>query len=508
MSTGEQPTNYISVSLRSSNLERVSSRAIVPAYDRAALVPAIVHIGAGGFNRSHLAVYLDDLLGRDDTARFAECGIGLRPRDSKIHAALAAQDHLYTLLIRDAEQKSARIIGSIIEHLYAPDSHEAVINRMSSAECAIVSLTVTEGGYFIDDGSGAFVDEHPDIQFDLAHPVTPRTFLGYLAEAANRRMVGGIEPFTVMSCDNVQLNGSVARNALLSFAEMRSPGLRRWIERNVAFPNSMVDRITPATTDADREFISAHFGISDLSPVVCEPFRQWVIENEFSSARPPWELVGAQLTSDVRPFEAIKMRLLNGGHSAIAYLAALLGHTYVSQAVDDPLLRAVLEQFLDEVTCTLPQAPGVDVAEYKKSIVRRFSNPTIRDQIPRICSEGSAKIAKFIVPTVRDLLVLAQKRRIVSFVVAAWLYAMRGIDEEGRATQIVDSSAHLFADFVRSGCRDERAAFGVRSVFGDLGAADNPFITDVKYDLDSLHSSGVREATSRALSAQADPYGK
>ncbi|MCX6628271.1 MAG: mannitol dehydrogenase family protein, partial [Candidatus Solibacter sp.] len=474
----------------------------VPQYDRSALVPGIVHIGAGGFNRSHLAVYLDDLLGHSETARWAECGIGLLPRDVKIHAALANQDHLYSLLIRNAEQRTLRIVGSIMEHIYAPDAQDLVVERMSSPECSIVSLTVTEGGYFIDAGSGAFIDQHPDIQFDLAHPLQPRTFLGYLAEAANRRMKSGAKPFTVMSCDNVECNGAAARKALLSFAELRSPELRKWIERNGSFPNSMVDRITPGTTDADREYIGAHFGISDLSPVVAEPFRQWVIEDTFCNTRPQWELVGAQLTSDVKPFEMIKMRLLNGGHSAIAYLSALLGYTHVSQAVDDALIRELLERFLEEVTCTLPQVPGMDLAQYKASIVHRFSNPTIRDQVLRVCSEGSAKIAKFIVPTVRDLLSMSKTSEILPFVIAGWLYSMRGIDEDGRATQIVDSSAGLFADFVRSGCRDEKAAFAVRSVFAHLGAGDNPFISQVKHCLDSLHSSGAREATRRALASR------
>jgi mannitol 2-dehydrogenase len=330
----------------------------------------------------------------------------------------------------------------------------------------------------------------------------PRTFLGYLAESANRRMKSGIKPFTIMSCDNVECNGVAARKALLSFAEMRDPGLRKWIERNVSFPNSMVDRITPGTTDADREYIGTHFGISDLCPVVAEPFRQWVIEDAFCNSRPQWELAGAQLTADVRPFEIIKMRLLNGGHSAIAYLSALLGHVFVSHAVDDALIRELLDRFLEEVTCTLPQAPGMDLAQYKLSIVHRFSNPAMRDQISRVCSEGSAKIAKFIVPTVRDLLSMSKDPQILPFVIAGWLYSMRGIDEEGRATQIVDSSAGLFADFVRSGCRDERAAFAVRSVFADLGTEDNPFVSKVKQCLDSLHSSGAREAIRRVADSR------
>lgn len=493
--------NSNQISLRSSNLQQLSASVTVPQYDRSALVPALVHIGAGSFNRSHLAVYLDDLLGRSGAECWAECGIGLLPPDLKIHSALASQDHLYSLLIRDAHTSALRIVGSIVEHIYAPDAPEQVIERMSSPECSILSLTVTEGGYFTDDGSGAFIEAHPEILFDVAHPKTPRTFLGYLAEAADRRRKRGVRPFTVMSCDNVQSNGSVARKALLSFAGMRDSGLQQWIERNVAFPNSMVDRITPATTDTDREFIGTHFGVSDLSPVVCEPFRQWVLEDTFSNKRPQWELADVRLTSDVKPFEMIKMRLLNGGHSAIAYLSALLGYSYVSQALEDAMVREILERFLEEVSCTLPDVAGMDLTEYKRSIVDRFSNPILHDQIPRICSEGSAKIAKFIIPAVRDLLSMSRTPAIIPFVIAAWLYSMRGIDEEGGAITIVDSSAGSFAGFVRSGSRDARSALAVRSVFGDLGAADNPFTTQVTRELERLHTSGVRQATRHLLSS-------
>lgn len=487
------------IPLRVSNLEKLSARVAVPCYDRGSLIPGIVHIGAGGFNRSHLAVYLDDLLGRSDTPRWAECGVGLLPPDGRIHSALADQDHLYSLLIRDADQCSLRVVGSMMEHIYAPEARERVLERMSSPECLIVSMTVTEGGYFVDDGSGEFLANHPDIQFDLAHPSEPRTFLGYLAGALERRRKRGAKPFTVLSCDNVRGNGLVARKALLAFADMRRTELRQWIERNVSFPNSMVDRITPSTTEADREVIGRNFGVSDLSPVVCEPFRQWIIEDEFCNGRPQWQWVGAQFTSEVEPYEMIKMRLLNGGHSAIAYLSVMVGHTYVSDALHDPLIRELLQAFLDEAAGTLRSVPGMDLTEYKASIVHRFSNPTIRDQILRICSEGSAKMAKFIVPTIRDMLATGKQPQVLPFAIAAWLYSLRGTDEQGRPTRVTDSSARLWDEFVRSGCRDATAAFAVTSVFADLGTTGQPFVSQVNQWLDSLQSSGVREATRRLL---------
>lgn len=490
------------IPLCSANLGALSARAAVPHYNRAALVPRLVHIGAGGFNRSHLAVYLDDLLEAGLARDWAECGAGLLARDEKLHTALASQDCLYCLLLRDAEQNSLRVIGSLSEHIYAPAAPHLLIERMSSPECRIVSMTVTEGGYFID-ASGAFDENHPDIRFDLAHPETPRTFLGFLTEAAWRRMRKGSAAFTVMSCDNVQSNGEVARNALLSFAGMRHRELAKWIAGNVLFPNSMVDRITPVTTDAEIGYIESKYGVSDRCPVVCEPFRHWVIEDTFANGRPPWDLAGAQFTADVRPYEIIKMRLLNGGHSALAYIAVVLGHVYVCQAIEDTEIRELLQAFLEEVTPALPEASGMDLAQYKASIVHRFSNPTIRDQITRICSEGSAKIAKFIVPTVCDLIEAGRPVQMTAFAVAAWLYSLRGIDEQGRPTQIVDSAAALFADFLRSGCRDQKAALGVRPVFADLGASENTFQAGVRKHLASLHNRGAREALRLVLAERA-----
>lgn len=486
------------IPIRTSNLEALSHRATVPQYDRGLLIPSIVHIGAGGFNRSHLAVYLDDLLGRPETERWGECGIGLLPADMGIHSALAAQDHLYSVLTRDAEQQDLRIIGSIVEHLYAPAAGEVVLERLSSPECAIVSLTVTEGGYFIEHASKIFLSQHPDIQFDLAHPSAPKTFLGYLAEAADRRMRRGLKPFTVMSCDNLQGNGMAARDALLAFADLRNSELRRWIEQNVAFPNSMVDRITPGTSEADKEFIETHFGISDQSPVVAEPFRQWVIEDTFSNGRPAWELAGAQITSDVVPFELIKMRLLNGGHSTIAYVSALLGITFVSQAMEDPLVHNLLTQFLEETTPVLPQLPGMDLVPYKASILHRFSNPTIRDQIPRICSEGSAKIAKFIVPTIRDLHSMGKQPKVLPLVIACWLDYLRGMDEAGNLIPIVDASASAFSEFTETGSTNAALALSVRSVFGDL-SSDRRFAAQVQDYLNNLHVIGVRATIRQVL---------
>ncbi|HZY61258.1 MAG TPA: mannitol dehydrogenase family protein [Edaphobacter sp.] len=485
------------VLLRQSELFQLPASIQTPAYDRTLLRNAIVHIGVGGFNRSHLAVYLDDLLRDANCGQWGECGVGLLPNDKVIHTVLKSQDCLYSLLLRDADDLTLRVIGSLTDHLFAPADPEGVIARMASPECAIVSLTVTEGGYFIDSGSKRFQGDHPDLQHDLASPSTPKTFLGFLAAATERRRQNGT-PFTVMSCDNLQGNGHAAQTALLAFAEMKSPALRRWIEANVTFPNSMVDRITPATTSADRTFITQHFGIEDGSPVVCEPFRQWVLEDNFAAGRPAWEHVGAQLTSDVTPFERVKMRLLNGGHSTLAYISALLGIQYVSDAVADPDVLALLQRFLDEVSPLLPELPGMELESYKKSIIKRFANPTLRDQISRICSEGSAKLSKFIIPSAEELRAEGHPSVIIPLMVASWLFSMRGIDQDGRSFPVVDASSDNFRAFAETGFRDARVAANVRSVFASMGQ-DEDFVQKVQTHLSAFHANDARTVLRNAL---------
>jgi mannitol 2-dehydrogenase len=333
----------------------------------------------------------------------------------------------------------------------------------------------------------------------LANPLQPITFLGYLAEAADRRRKNGIAPFTVMSCDNVQGNGDTARKALLAFAGMRDTQLEKWIEENIEFPNSMVDRITPVTTDADKAFIAEHFGVLDLSPVVPEPFHQWVIEDSFCNGRPAWEKAGAQLTTDVTPFERVKMRLLNGGHSTIAYIAALLGIDHVYEAMADEQICALEVMFLEEVTPVLPDLPGMELTGYKASLIQRFSNPSLPDQIMRIASEGTAKLAKFIVPTIGDLREIGKKPQIIPLVIAAWLYAMCGTDEAGRPIAIVDASASLLNAFVMDGGKDARLGLSINSVFGDLLTTDAACAARVQQYLDSLRGNGVRATLQQVI---------
>jgi mannitol 2-dehydrogenase len=482
------------LSLRNASLAQLATKIKRPTYERNSVGSSVVHFGVGAFNRSHLAVYLDDLLCLGEDRRWGECGIGLLEGDLAVNKGLTEQEYLYGLLLIDNDDLNYRIIGSLTGHIYAPGAGESVLERLASKECGIASLTVTEGGYFVDDTDYKFLEKHPDIQQDLTHPEHPRTWVGFVAVACQRRMETHGAPITLLSCDNVQHNGKVARAALLSFAELRATQLRRWIEQNVSFPSSMLDCITPRTTDEQRDMIADRFGVRDLSPVVSEPFKQWVLEDDFVGGRPRWELVGVQMTSDVAPYEKMKLRLLNGGHSAIGYVGDLLGFAYIADVVGDPLLRNLLIHFMEAVRPTLSPVPGINLDDYTTSIVKRFSNSVIRDQVARICSDGSAKIAKFILPSLKDLLASGRDARILAFVIASWLHYLRGFDENGRSMTISDKGLDELKPFRDSGCANARLALEARSVFGDLATAHPEVVEDIQAKLDELRSHGVRAA--------------
>ncbi len=487
------------VALSNSTLAQLHDSIGRPSYDRAQTMPRLVHIGAGGFNRSHLAVYLDDLLGMAGEPRWGEVAVGLLPADREIHDGLASQDHLYSLLQMESGHERLRVVGSLVEHLYAPDQTEAVLARMAAAECAIISLTVTEGGYFIEDATGRFLSENVDVLHDLQHSEAPVTWLGYVAETAERRRALGRGPFTVLSCDNLQDNGAIARRALMAFAELRGGGLPQWIERNVTFPCSMVDRITPRTTAENRALILDRFGIVDHTPVVCETFRQWVLEDDFAAGRPPFEHADVEMTSDVAPYEKMKMRILNGGHSTLGYFADLLGIGFIHGAATDAQLRRLLVAYMDEIKPVVPNLPGIDLDQYAATVVRRFSNTAIRDQVPRICSEGCAKIAKFLVPPLADLLRTGCMPRILPLVIAGWLRYQCGADEQGRAMIMADAQAALLKPFVKAGCVDARLALVESAVFGSLATEFPAWASRVQQYLELLRARGVRSTIASVL---------
>ena len=470
-----------------------SDRLPTPAYDRDLVTPGVVHFGVGGFHRAHQAMYLDRLMNEGQALDWGICGVGVMPADRKMKEVLDAQDGLYTLVLKHSDGTyEPRVIGSIVAYLFAPDDPEAVIEEMAAPSIRIVSLTVTEGGYNISDVTGEFDETNPDVVGDLEPGAVPRTTFGLITEALRRRRERGVLPFTVMSCDNLQGNGHLARRAFTTFARLRDPELGDWIEREVRFPNSMVDRITPVTTDADRAEVTERFGIQDQWPVVCEPFTQWVLQDAFTAGRPPYEQVGVQVVDDVEPYELMKLRLLNASHQALCYFGYLCGYRLVHEAAQDPLFQAFLLGYMDEeATPTLPAVPGVDLGAYKHTLLERFSNPEVRDTIARLCAESSDRIPKWLLPVIRRQLETGGEIRRSAAVVASWARYAEGTDEQGEPIEVVDRLADSVIQLARRQRQDPDVFIANRQLFGDL--ADNErFRTAYRSALASLHEYGAR----------------
>jgi mannitol 2-dehydrogenase len=335
----------------------------------------------------------------------------------------------------------------------------------------------------------------------------PRTTFGLVTEALRRRRERGVGAFTVMSCDNLEGNGRLARRAFTTFARLRDPELAGWVEREVAFPNSMVDRITPATTDADRREVRERFGIEDRWPVVCEPFTQWVLESAFSAGRPPDEDAGVQVVADVEPYELMKLRLLNASHQAMAYFGHLCGYELVHEAAQDPLFRAFLREYMDEeATPTLAPVPGVDLDDYKRTLIERFSNPEVRDTIARLCAESSDRIPKWLVPVIRRQLETGGEIKRSAAIVASWARYAEGVDEQGRPIDVVDRLKDLLIPIARRQREDPEAFIANPGLFGDL-AANQRFVAAYRDALSSLHERGARATLESLVSRQEDMHG-
>ena len=465
----------------------------VPAYDRDLVTPGVVHFGVGGFHRAHQAMYHDRLLSEGTAPDWGICGVGVMPADRRMKQVLKAQDGLYTLVLKHSDGTyEPRVIGSIVEYLYAPDDPEAVIEKMAAPTTRIVSLTITEGGYNINDVTGEFDASNEDVVRDLAPGAVPRTVFGLIIEALRRRWKRGLAPFTVMSCDNLQDNGYRSRRAFTAFARLRDPELGDWVEHEARFPNSMVDRITPVTTDADRAEVRERFGIEDQWPVVCEPYTQWVLEDAFTAGRPPYEQVGVQVVDRVEPYELMKLRLLNGGHQAMAYFGYLCSYRLVHEAAQDPAFQAFLLGYMDkEATPTLAPVPGVDLDGYKYNLIERFSNPEIRDTIARLCAESSDRIPKWLLPVVREQLAAGGEIRRSAAVVASWARYAEGVDEAGQPIEVVDRLRDSLMQLARRQREDPDVFIANREIFGDL-IDKKPFVSAYRSALASLHERGAR----------------
>jgi len=444
-------------------------------------------------------MYIDQLMERGKALDWGICGVGVMPFDLKMKEAMEAQDCLYTLVEKAPDGSwEPRIIGSIVQYLYAPNDPDAVIEKMADPKTRIVSLTVTEGGYNFNQVTGEFDATNPAVQADLAPGAVPSTTFGLITEALVRRRSRGIEPFTVMSCDNIQGNGHMAQEVFGAFARLRDPELGDWVETNVRFPNSMVDRITPVTTDEDRAQISERFGVEDAWPVVCEPFTQWALEDNFSLGRPPFEDVGVQVVPDVEPYELMKLRLLNASHQALCYFGYLAGYRLVHEVAQDQLFANFLLDYMNrEATPTLSPVPGIDLDAYKLQLIERFSNAAVRDTVARLCAESSDRIPKWLLPVVRENLAAGRDVTLSAAVVASWARYAEGVDEQGEPIKVVDRLADTLQQIAAQQREDPLAFVKNRELFGEL--ANEPAFTEPYLNtLNSLHSKGSR-ATLEAL---------
>ncbi len=490
----------MAVSLSLKNLASLPDGVGRPAYARGDLTPGIVHFGIGNFHRAHLQVYLDRLMNAGRDHDWAIVGAGVTPYDVKMRDALEGQDWLSTVVEQSAEKSSAHVTGVMTDFL-PPMDGAAILKQLSLPATGIVSLTVTEGGYFIDPATGAFDPENPAIAADAANPNAPKTVFGLILAGLRARRAAGIAPFTVMSCDNIPHNGVVVKNAVAGLAEAQDPNLATWIRGNVAFPNAMVDRIAPATSDRERAITRDQFGIEDAWPVFCEDFIQWVVEDTFSAGRPAFEQVGAEFVSDVTPFEHMKIRILNGGHAIIAYPSGLMDIHFVHDGMADPLVRAFLTKVeTEEILPVLPPVPGTDLDDYLALVIHRCDNPKIGDTIRRLCLDGSNRQPKFIIPTVADRLERNLPVEGLALESALWARYCAGKTDSGAVIEPNDPNWDRLTAQAEAARQDPHAWLGMRDIYG--ATADAPAFRDAFSGwLRALWSDGTAATLRRYLGA-------
>ena len=472
----------------------------MPGYDRSTLTPGIVHIGLGNFHRAHMAVYLDDLFALGLDHDWAILGAGVRAGDARMREALLAQDCLSTVIELDPSGHRARRIGAMTGFVAVEPDNANLIAAMGDPAIRIVSLTVTEGGYYIDPATGEFDAGAADILADANNPDHPATAFGAILAALRLRRAAGVGPFTVMSCDNIPGNGHVTRAAVAGLARLSDPALADWVTAEVAFPNGMVDRITPATGPHERA-IAARFGLDDPVPVTCEPFRQWVLEDHFPAGRPALEKVGVTFTDHVHAFESMKIRILNGGHAIIAYPGGLRDIAFVHDAMADPQIRSFLDAVLTrEVVPIVPPVPGVVLHDYKAQVVDRFSNPEVADTIRRLCLDGSNRQPKFIVPSIRDGLAAGRSVEGLTLLSALWCRYCFGRSETGAEIAANDPNWGQLMDHAARAKDTPAVWLELRSVYGDLGG-DAGFAAEFDGALRAVWAEGSVAVIARYLAS-------
>ncbi len=469
----------------------------LPGYDRGQVTPGIVHLGVGAFHRAHQAVYVDDCLAAGE-AGWGIVGASLRSPDTR--DALEPQDGLYTLAVRSGAGEELRVVGSILSLLVAPENPAALLDTLVDPRIRIVTLTVTEKAY-LRAADGTLDAAHPDIVHDLANPATPKTVHGFLVEALARRRAAGTPPFTVLTCDNLPANGATVRRLVIAFAKLRDAELARHVEEKVAFPSTMVDRIVPATTEADRARVSQSLGVEDAWPVMTEPFCQWVVEDDFPTGRPTWEKFGATMVADVRPYEEMKLRLLNGAHSAIAYLGLLSGRETVDRAFGDPAIRRFVDRLWAEAVPTLPKDAGLDTAGYTVELAERFANPALAHRTAQIANDGSQKLPQRIVDSALARLNTGAPANHLALPIAAWIAACAGRSRSLPAKHFTDPlDGALEALFAKALPSEELT----RAVFDLAGFAAGAPERDALLQLTATHLDRLREGGPAAAFAALD----
>jgi mannitol 2-dehydrogenase len=488
----------MSVSLSLANLGTISASAAVPKYGRDEITAGIVHFGIGNFHRAHQAVYLDDLFNLGLDRGWGLIGAGVTSYDGAMRDKLKAQDYLTTVVEQDVGKSEARVTGAMIDFL-DPQDRGAIIEKLADPAIRIVSMTITEGGYFINPASGMFDPQHPAIVADAANPGDPKTVFGIILAGLKLRRERSLPPFTVMSCDNIPGNGHVTEHAVSGLAKLSNPAFAEWIAANVAFPNSMVDRITPATGVREISHCKDTFGIDDNWPVYCEEFKQWVLEDKFTAGRPALEKVDVTFVPDVAPYELMKIRILNGGHATIAYPGELLDIHFVHEAMEEPLIRNFLAKVeKTEIIPCVPPVPDTDLNDYYQLIERRFANPKIGDTIARLAQDGSNRQPKFILPSTADRLGKGEDVRGLALVSALWCHYFAGVSDSGRKIDFNDASADRLHEAALKAKKNPLAFLELEDIFGDVGKS-GIFQRRFSEALASLAQQGTRATLSAYL---------
>ncbi len=489
--------------LNQAQLNRLPSSVSVPKYDREKVAAGIVHLGIGAFHRAHQAFYTEAVLNQFG----GDWGIiGCSLRSAGVREQLAPQDGLYTLVERGSDSENLRVIGAVKKVMVGPEDPAALVAAMANPAIKIVSLTVTEKGYCHNPATGDLNRQHPDILHDLEHPDTPRSAVGYLVAALKQRRDKGLKSFTAMSCDNLPENGEVLEKVVLQYAEQIDISLAAWIKQHTRFPSTMIDRIVPATTDDDRAEIEAKLGLRDQGVVLAEPFAQWVIQDRFSDGRPQWEAVGALLVDDVRAFEKMKLRLLNGSHSTLAYCGYLSGFDTISEVMREPAFVRLVTTFMErEAGETLEVPAGFDVKDYQRQLRERFSNSALKHRTWQIAMDGSQKLPQRLLETLHEQLAGRGHIDILCLAVAAWIRYVSGVDEKGQPIEVSDPLAaqlRVACDANRNNpAAMARAVIAMPEVFGNDLIDAAPFVDGTSRWLQHFYNKGVLATVRDAFGA-------